>query len=369
MLIKKPTVLVDKQLTVRKIERMAKKARASNVRFRPHFKTHHSAQIGEWFRKFDVSSIAVSSVGMARYFADHGWKDIMICIPANIREIDELNHLANEVTLHVAVDSLEASKFLGEEMQYPVNLWIEIDVGYRRTGVPAARVDQTLSIAQQVKQYRTLTLSGILTHAGFSYNAKSPSEIREIHLETVSQMDAVQHSLASAGFPNLEVSVGDTPTCSLMKEFEAPISEIRPGNFIFYDVTQLNLGSCQEEEISMSVACPVISKTPERDELVIYGGGASLSKEYYTAKGRNVYGLIALPDAKKGRSGLIRDALVCSLSQEHGKIVGPREFVNHVKIGDVLMVLPVHACQTALLHKEYQTYEGEIISSYQPSIR
>jgi D-serine deaminase-like pyridoxal phosphate-dependent protein len=132
-------------------------------------------------------------------------------------------------------------------------------------------------------------------------------------------------------------------------------------------MTQLNLGSCREDEISMTVACPVISKAPERNEVIIYGGGASLSKEFYTARRHNVYGVIAQPD-ENGRTKSVKDVYVASLSQEHGKIIGPKKFVNDVKIGDVLMVLPVHACQTVLLHKEYQTCEGEIINSYQPSI-
>src|SRR5208282_1369503 len=368
MFIKRPSVIVDKRLTVRKIEHMAAKAKSSGVKFRPHFKTHHSAEIGEWFRPFGVSSIAVSSVGMAKYFADHNWNDIMVCVPANIREIDELNDLSKNVTLHVLVDSLETSNFLGEKMQSPLKVWIEIDVGYRRTGVPAARTDRISKIAEHVRKYRNLELAGILTHAGTSYHAKSLSEIRKIYRESVSQMKTVQEFLASAGFPDLEVSVGDTPTCSVMKKFEAPISEIRPGNFVFYDLAQLNLGSCREDEISMTVACPVVSKAPERNEVIIYGGGASLSKEFYTAKRHNVYGVIAQPDSENGRTKPVKDVYVASISQEHGKIIGPKKFVNDVKIGDVLMVLPVHACQTVLLHKEYQTYEGEIINSYHPSI-
>jgi len=368
LLIKKPTVIVDKRLTVHKIERMAKKAKSSSVRFRPHFKTHHSADIGEWFRPFDVSNIAVSSVGMAKYFASHGWNDIMICIPANLLEIDELNQLSKEVALHVLVDSVETSKFLCEKIKHDTKVWIEIDVGYRRTGVPTERMDQILKIAKHIQNGQNLSLIGVITHAGHSYHARSLHEIRSIYTETTSRMKIVQETLSSAGFQDLEVSIGDTPTCSLIEKFEAPISEIRPGNFVFYDLTQLNIGSCQENEISMTVACPVISKAAERNELVIYGGGASLSKEHYVSDRQTVYGLVALPEDGKKRTHAVNDTFVASVSQEHGKIIGPSEFVNDIKIGDVLMILPVHACQTTLLHKEYQTYAEEILTAYQPSI-
>jgi D-serine deaminase-like pyridoxal phosphate-dependent protein len=98
---------LDKTRALRNIERMAKKARSSGVRFRPHFKTHQSAQIGEWFKDHGVETITVSSVEMAVYFADHGWQDVTIAFPVNWREIDSINTLAARLRLHLLVDSFD----------------------------------------------------------------------------------------------------------------------------------------------------------------------------------------------------------------------------------------------------------------------
>ncbi|MFN8417960.1 MAG: hypothetical protein U0528_01745 [Anaerolineae bacterium] len=87
---------------------MAAKARANGVRFRPHFKTHQSADVGAWFRDEGVSAITASSLRMASYFADHGWSDITVGVPVNIREIDLINALAARIELGVLVDSLES---------------------------------------------------------------------------------------------------------------------------------------------------------------------------------------------------------------------------------------------------------------------
>ena len=65
--IEKPTLLIDPIRVQNNIRRMAEKARRQNVRFRPHFKTHQSALVGEWFRDQGVSAITVSSVDMALY--------------------------------------------------------------------------------------------------------------------------------------------------------------------------------------------------------------------------------------------------------------------------------------------------------------
>jgi len=58
--ITRPTLVVDEGRVRRNIARMATKARASGVRFRPHFKTHQSAAIGAWFREEGVTAITAS---------------------------------------------------------------------------------------------------------------------------------------------------------------------------------------------------------------------------------------------------------------------------------------------------------------------
>ncbi|MBN1949779.1 MAG: alanine racemase, partial [Bacteroidales bacterium] len=94
-LITKPTLLLDKAKCLRNIEKMSHRARRANVGFRPHFKTHQSIEIGNWYRDFGVSRITVSSFDMAEYFARAGWQDILVAFPFNPLEINRLNELAS----------------------------------------------------------------------------------------------------------------------------------------------------------------------------------------------------------------------------------------------------------------------------------
>ena len=89
----RPTLVLNKTVCLRNIELMAEKARRHNLRFRPHFKTHQSVEVGRWFRQKGIRHITVSSVQMAKYFANDGWDDITIAFPFNVNEIDELNSL------------------------------------------------------------------------------------------------------------------------------------------------------------------------------------------------------------------------------------------------------------------------------------
>jgi D-serine deaminase-like pyridoxal phosphate-dependent protein len=116
----KPTLVLDEAAAMLNIHRMAGKARQQKIRFRPHFKTHQSAEIGEWFRQVGVTAITTSSIDMALYFADHGWEDILIAFPANLRQSAALCELAERVKLSLLIENREAAQHLEQVLP---DLW------------------------------------------------------------------------------------------------------------------------------------------------------------------------------------------------------------------------------------------------------
>ena len=112
----KPTLLINKLKVDRNINRMLEKATLSKVIFRPHFKTHQSAEIAEIFKKNGVDKITVSSVTMAQYFADHLWNDITIAFPVNLLEIVNINELSGKIKLNLLVDSIFSTTKLAAEL-------------------------------------------------------------------------------------------------------------------------------------------------------------------------------------------------------------------------------------------------------------
>lgn len=360
--IQEPTLLLDRRKAIRNIAKMAGKAQKSGVRFRPHFKTHRSARVGEWFRDFGVEAITVSSVDMAIYFARHGWTDITIAFPVNVLQIHKINDLAREIELGLLIESLEAVQFLSKNLAFKANVWIKIDVGYGRTGIPWDRAAAVGALAREIERTGNLDLRGLLTHAGHSYQTTSKEEIKAIHEDSIFRLRQARDALKQGGFPPVELSIGDTPTCSIVGDFSA-VDEIRPGNFVFYDLKQFRLGSCSEEEIAVAVACPVVAKHPERNELVLYGGAVHLSKESLAmADGTKVFGRVSFLE-KDGWGPMLPDTYVSSLSQEHGIVRTTADVVDRVRIGDILIVLPVHSCLLAYLLKEYHTLDGTILPS------
>lgn len=362
--LKTPALLVDESRARRNIERMAERARRAGVRLRPHMKTHDSPDVGAWFRDAGVEAITVSSLSMARSFAQAGWRDVTVAFPFNVRELDEARELASRVDLGLLVDHETPVNALAAAGIDPVRVWIKIDTGLGRAGIPWDEPDRAVSLARRIAGSRPLLLAGLLTHAGHSYRERSAAGVLRVHAESLRRMRKAKTALEDEGFDGLEISVGDTPTCSLAEDFPGA-GEIRPGNFVFFDLMQLAVGSCGPEDLALALACPVAGVHPKRGEIVIYGGAIHLSKEGLVREdGSRIFG--ALASGGKGSLGHPdKTAPVVDLSQEHGVARVPPDRSDGLSIGDLVTVFPVHACLAANLHRGYRTLEGEALRRFE----
>ena len=346
MKIKVPTLIIDKQKVNNNIVRMLNKAKAGNSIFRPHFKTHQSAKMGEIFKDHGIISITVSSVSMAIFFADNGWEDITIAFPVNLLEVDEINNLAKKVKLNVLVESIYTIKFLSINITHSLGVFIKIDTGYHRTGLLPydSEID---NIIQLLDSHNQLNFKGFLSHAGHTYSAKGKDEILSIMKDSNTILNKLKKKYINH-YPDIIISYGDTPSCSMANDC-SNFDEIRPGNFAYYDVMQYHIGSCNMDNIAVAVACPVVAVHPQKNELVIYGGAIHLSKEFIAADNNfKLFGYV-VNFTEKGWGEAISGAYVSSLSQEHGIVKMPEKFLDKFKPGDIIGVLPIHSCLTANL--------------------
>jgi D-serine deaminase-like pyridoxal phosphate-dependent protein len=269
-----------------------------------------------------------------------------------------INQLAEQIRLGLLVESEETVQFLTENLTAEAGLWLKVDVGYGRTGIAPSDVGCFVKLASQIQTAPQLSLRGLLTHSGHTYAARSKPEIEAIYRDTVDKMQVVREKLEAAGIPQVELSIGDTPSCSVVDDL-SEVDEIRPGNFVFFDLMQLTIGACREEEIAVALACPVVAKHPEQQKLVIYGGAVHLSKEFLLAgDGTIVFGYVASLTVN-GWGARFEKSYVSSLSQEHGIIKADADVIDRFGVGDLVAILPVHSCLTVNLMGEYLTLEGE----------
>lgn len=348
MKIAEPHLLIDKKKVVSNIDKMIARVEQFGASFRPHFKTHQSAEIGEFFRQKGVKAITVSSVSMAEYFAANAWTDITIAFIVNLKQINEINILAEKIDLNILVDSLYSTKILNQKISKNIGVFIKIDTGYHRSGI-AFDNNEVREIAEEIKGSKFLKLKGFLTHAGHAYNAKGKNEIEKI-VETAK----FQLSKLRSQYPETIISYGDTPSCSLSENLNG-FDELRPGNFVYFDAMQYHIGSCKMSEIAVAVACPVVSVYHEREEIIIYGGGVHLSKEYIAGDNNfKLFGYVVKLENGKWTEP-ISGAYVSSLSQEHGTIRMPKNKISDFKPGDLVGIIPIHSCLSSNLLRDNST--------------
>jgi D-serine deaminase-like pyridoxal phosphate-dependent protein len=349
-----PTLLINETVCRSNIEFMQGKADQSGAQLIPHFKTHQSAGVGSWFRDAGTKAITVSSLSMATFFAGHGWDDITVAFPANIRESDTINALAASIRLRIFILSAETAAHLAKVLVHPVEYYIEIDTGYQRTGVP--HDDHTLirSVMRAASESRNLNFAGFYTHDGNTYDVRGREAIMNIHRGTREKLEALRAKYAP-DHPGLHISMGDTPGCSVTGDLTG-LDEIRPGNYVYYDVTQTVIGSCNYDQIGTALAAPVVARHEDRLELVIYGGGVHLSKDSVIINGQTIYGL-PVDILKTGWSAPAEGCYIRKLSQEHGILKVTRAVFDRYNVGDVIGILPVHSCMTMDLMR----FNGEIM--------
>ncbi len=338
---------------------MTRKAAGLRIRFRPHFKTHQSVKVGEWFREEGVTAITVSSVQMAEYFAAAGWKDITIAFPLNILEIENINKLIKSAKINLLVENTEVVHFLQTHLAAPVDVWLKIDTGYNRTGLEANDFGLIDAVVNTTIGSAKTKLKGFLTHTGQTYQANSIDEIMRRHFDSLLKLKNLRNRYAGT-YGDLEISMGDTPAATVCDHYNG-VDELRPGNFVFYDLMQQNHGVCRFEDIAVKMVCPVVAIHPSRNEVVIHGGAVHFSKDYIlNTDGKKMFGRIIIE--KEGKMVLM-DTMnyLSALSQEHGILKVAQSQLPHFYVGQLVEVYPVHSCLTANLMGHYYTTTGERI--------
>ena len=361
--ITRPTLLLNERIAKNNLATLAGKFQSKGIGFNPHFKTHQSHEVGCWFREYGVDAITVSSVKMAEFFIKDGWKDVSIAFPFNIRELPVINSIPPEVQITLDVVTPETAEILSAQLKRPVRVMIEMDAGYGRTGVSVKDYHTIDRILATINRSESLSFYGFYIHPGHTYDARNINEIERIYGETLISLSQLKQRYISE-WTSLKISVGDTPGCSLLDFFDG-VDEVRPGNFIFYDMVMYHLGVCDLDQIAVAMAVPVVDKQPSRNEIVFHGGGIHFSKDSVKdAEGRTHFGWPCLLN-EKGWSLPDGQSFVRKLSQEHGIATCSETFFNQVSVGDVIAVLPVHSCLTADCMKEYISISGNNIKMMQ----
>jgi len=360
--LKTPAFLVDLPKLIINIRNMQERARKHGIRLRPHVKTHKTAEIARLQTPDEACGITVSTLAEARFFQKAGFDDITYAFPISPGKLAEAAELTGRLKqFHILLDQLAtatAVESYGRANNVCFSVFLKIDCGYHRAGVdPAA--PESVHLAGQMQASQHIQFRGILTHAGHSYHCRNRKEIVGVAQQERDVMAKFAQRLKHQGIDCETVSVGSTPTAVHAPGWQG-ISEIRPGNYVFFDKFQADIGSCSLEEAAATVLTTVVAHYPQHNQMLIDAGALALSKDP-GAVHRDVeivYGTVP-------GSPLLK---IFSISQEHGLITSqaPIDF-NNFPVGSLLQIIPNHSCLAAALFDRYHVIEGNrVVDEWRP---
>lgn len=354
-----PALLLDRPKLQANADRMRVRVGQLGVALRPHVKTSKSIDVLRILSGGADVPITVSTLAEARYFFEHGVRDILYAVgiaPVKLAQIAEL--ISAGCNVRIILDSVEAAgavQAFGASEGLTIEALIEVDTDGKRAGV-APGDDLLIEIARRLSSGAGAKLAGVMTHAGGSYSARTLGEFEAIAERERAGAVTAAERLRSAGFEIQIVSVGSTPTVHYARTLEG-VTETRVGVYAFGDLVQAELGTCGVDDIAISVLASVIGHSKEHGRVLIDAGFLALSRDRGTADFPVDWGYGAVCDLT---GELIQGVRVESTNQEHGIITATSGELDWslFPIGGRVRILPNHACATAAAYDRYFVTNG-----------
>jgi len=353
-----PSLLVDGPTLVENVRSMAQRTRERRVALWPHTKTHKSTAIAALQREHGAEGLTVATVREAEALAAAGFEDLLLAYPpVGSWRLERLIRVAKMARVRVVLDDASVAAELDRacragsvEIGY---LW-EIECGTGRIGSPPER-STAETIARTAETTRAAAFDGLMAFAGFAYAAPDEAGIRSAAQKEGAAVRMVQELLAELGVEVRTTSVGTTPTVHNLTE-EGPVTEARPGNYVFYDTTQVALGLVPLDRCALSVLGTVVAR-PNAHRLIVDTGSKALSSDRLTAKTEGFGTVLGHPEL-----------VVRQLYEEHAILSSPEPCP--VPIGARIRIVPNHACTCLNLHDEIQVLEGdEVVDTWRVNAR
>ena len=299
----------------------------------------------------EAGGITVSTLAEAEYFADHGFRDVLVGAAQPPQKLDRAGALIDRgVKVSLVTDDVAAASSIADH-RASFRVLIELDSGDRRAGIHADD-DALLEIARVLGD----KFAGVMTHAGHSYECRDVACIKDVAEHERATVVRAASRLREAGIECEVVSVGSTPTMTHADNLDG-VTEARPGVYMFQDLFQAEIKSCSIEDIALTVLTSVIGLKKSGNQLLVDSGALALSKDRSTGATAHDSGYGAVWDLD-GKPAF-GSSIVQRVYQEHG-VVGSDTALPYerLQVGSRVRVAPNHSCITAAAHDRYYVVDG-----------
>lgn len=355
-----PAALIDETRMTRNIQLMQARMDALGVRLRPHVKTSKSEAVMRRQLDAGAQGVTVSTLQEAEACFALGITDVLYAVaiaPARLEQVRALRRRG--CRLGILTDSLAGARAIveaGQRHAEAFDVWLEIDCDGHRAGLQPDD-PKLLQIAEVLRAGR-MTLVGVLTHAGSSYELHEPAALQALAEQERALCVAAAEQLRAQGFACPQVSIGSTPTALSALDLTG-VTEVRAGVYVFQDLVMLNVGICRADDLALSVLTTVIGHQPEKGWVLVDAGWMALSRDRGTQRQQRDFGYGQVCDLD---GTWLEGALLSGANQEHGMISfaggAPADLEQRFPVGSRLRVLPNHACATGGQFDHYHAVDA-----------
>jgi D-serine deaminase-like pyridoxal phosphate-dependent protein len=329
-----PALLVNADRAERNIRR-AIEIVGDTARLRPHVKTHKLAEIVRMHLAAGVTKFKCATIAEAEMTAAAGARDVLLGyqpVGPNVLRVIALTRKFPQTRFSVVADdaaSIDALAKAFAAAKLTLDVFLDIDCGQHRTGVPAG--DEAAALYRRIASSTGLRAAGLHAYEGHIHDSDVETRRRKAD-EAFAPVATLKKQLEANDLNVPTIVAGGTPTFPMHAARTGV--ECSPGTYVFWDFGYAETMPDLPFEVAAVLLTRVVSK-PSANRLCLDLGHKAVASESPHPRVK----FLNLPEAT-----------AVMHSEEHLVVETPR--ANESRVGDVLYGVPRHICPTVALHGE-----------------
>ena len=239
-----------------------------------------------------------------------------------------------------------------------LDVLVKVDVGFHRCGIDPARRRRSAS-SRRSPALPGLRLRGLLSHAGHgvSRGVGGRARARSRREEAATLADLARAARTRRASRSTRSRSARRRRCASARG-QPGVTELRPGNYVYFDRTQVALGAATLDDCALTVLATVVSKHPGR--IILDCGSKTLTNDLARGISKAAgYGAVLAGESDDlDYSREVDETLTIErLSEEHAtvRVAG----ATRLEPGDRVRVLPNHSCVVSNLVDVVRLVDGE----------
>jgi D-serine deaminase-like pyridoxal phosphate-dependent protein len=328
--IASPGLLVDADRVTANIAAMIEIVGRKNVdRLRPHVKTHKMSEVVRLQLDAGITKFKAATIGEANMIAQVGGPDVLIAyqmVGPSIGQLGTLIAQFPDISFATVTDDTANLDKLADQIGdsgHPLRLFIDVDCGMHRTGIPLG--DSLDRLRTKIESMPSVEYAGLHVYDGH-VKAESLDQRRSETIPLIDQVRAYDRA-----HPSPAIVGGGSPTFAVWAE--STDWECSPGTSIFWD---WGYGK-KYPELPFSIAAALLTRViskPAENQICLDLGYKAVASE--------------VPLADRVLIPAINDAVMVGQHEEHLGLETTQ--ANQIAVGQEYLAFPRHICPTVALY-------------------